>query len=289
MKTMVPKHFKYSIFIITAIFPIIANGQHIIAGITGSNEIYTDIADTTFIHQDTYQEYEQNYFLDIDNDGVNDFKIQLHEEFWASSPAAQHYNKRASIFPLHAASSLVTTDTTVCCIGCPNNLRKDVPILFNLGDTIHNSNNYTGSYASIWTDFWCDTYNSIIGDQYLGVKLQYSDTTILSWIHVDIQFQSLTLFDYSYATTSTIGLEENYLTNLSLYPNPTTKHFTIDLGDVKQDVKAILTNNLGQVILTEKYTSTNIINLDIDTPKGIYYLQLKTSNGEFITKKIIKE
>lgn len=82
-------------------------------------------------------------------------------------------------------------------------------------------------------------------------------------------------------------IEETNLTNFSLYPNPTTGNFTIDLGETFTDVKTTLTNSLGQVILTENYTLTNFINLDINTPKGIYFLQI-VSNGESKTIRIIK-
>jgi hypothetical protein len=77
-------------------------------------------------------------------------------------------------------------------------------------------------------------------------------------------------------------------TEIMFYPNPTKGIVTIDLGEVKQDVEATLTNSLGQIIVTENYSSTNFINIDIDTPKGIYFLQLEV-DGELITKKIIKE
>ena len=57
--------------------------QFIIAGVTGTNDIYTDIIDTTFEHTiivgDTYY---QNYNLDIDNDGTDDFNISLSERWW---------------------------------------------------------------------------------------------------------------------------------------------------------------------------------------------------------------
>lgn len=85
-----------------------------------------------------------------------------------------------------------------------------------------------------------------------------------------------------------VGLEENNLPEYSFYPNPTSSSFNIDLGKVKQGIKATLTNSLGQVILSENYTSTNFINIDIDAPNGIYFLKLEV-DGNIITKKIIKK
>jgi hypothetical protein len=85
-----------------------------------------------------------------------------------------------------------------------------------------------------------------------------------------------------------VGIEESSLSNISLYPNPTTGRATIDLEEIMQDIKATLTNSLGQVILTDNYTATNFINLDINAPKGVYFLNLEV-DGEVITKKIIKK
>ena len=88
---------------------------------------------------------------------------------------------------------------------------------------------------------------------------------------------------------SVVGITENSLSNLSLYPNPTSSNITIDLEEVNQDIKATLSNGLGQVILTQQFKSTDFINLDIDAPKGIYFLQIETTEGETKTIKVLKE
>jgi hypothetical protein len=87
---------------------------------------------------------------------------------------------------------------------------------------------------------------------------------------------------------STVGIEKNSLSNLTLYPNPTNGNITIDLGETKINVKAKLTNSVGQVVLTQNLGSTNFINLDLESSSGIYFLQIE-ADGEIITKKIIKQ
>ena len=67
-----------------------------------------------------------------------------------------------------------------------------------------------------------------------------------------------------------------------------TGTISIDLGEIKTNLTATLINNLGQVIFTQKFESTNFINFTIDAPNGIYFLQLQTKNGAVITRKIIK-
>lgn len=108
-----------------------------------------------------------------------------------------------------------------------------------------------------------------------------------NWTSIDAQTSFSTNCNNA-CSNNTVGLEENKSLNVSTYPNPTNGNFTIDIGKVKQDVIATLTNSLGQVVLTRNYTSTNFINLDIDAPIGIYFLQIE-NDGEVITKKIIKK
>jgi len=88
---------------------------------------------------------------------------------------------------------------------------------------------------------------------------------------------------------STTGINESVSDiNINVYPNPTNGSVHIDFKNTKSNVSIRLTNALGQVVLTKNYKSTNHINFDLDTPKGLYFLQIE-SDGEVITKKIIKE
>jgi hypothetical protein len=86
----------------------------------------------------------------------------------------------------------------------------------------------------------------------------------------------------------TTDIIENSFSELSIFPNPTIGKVNINLGEEKQDISLILTNSLGQVVLTDNYTSTSYISIDINAPNGIYFLYLE-SNGEVVTKKIVKE
>jgi hypothetical protein len=105
-----------------------------------------------------------------------------------------------------------------------------------------------------------------------------------NWTSIDPQ----TFFSTNCNNPCAVGIEENNLSKLSLYPNPTNSFVTIDLGETLTNVNTTLTNSLGQVILFLQFESTDFINLNIEAPTGIYFLQLE-SDGEVITKKIIKE
>jgi hypothetical protein len=114
----------------------------------------------------------------------------------------------------------------------------------------------------------------------------YSTT---NWIGSNFSFHIASSFSENCQNSCSVGINENYLTNFSIYPNPTTGSITIDLDEIKTNLEVTLTNNIGQVIFAKQFKSTNLINIDLNNLKGIYFLQLETENGEIITRKIVKE
>lgn len=110
----------------------------------------------------------------------------------------------------------------------------------------------------------------------------YSST---NWTIIDPQ----TSFSTNCPNPCLVSVKENNLINFSIYPNPTTGVINIDLGETLTNQIITLTNSLGQVVFSKRFGTTDFINLDIDTPKGIYFLQLQTEDGNVITKKIVKE
>jgi hypothetical protein len=49
----------------------------------------------------------------------------------------------------------------------------------------------------------------------------------------------------------------------------------IDLKETKSSINLRLTNVIWQIVSTKNYKSTNLINFILDTPKGVYFLNLK--------------
>ncbi len=86
-----------------------------------------------------------------------------------------------------------------------------------------------------------------------------------------------------------LGLDDNALINASLYPNPTTGNFTLNLGKTYEDLNINITNILGQVITYERFVNTNTIDLTIDGSPGIYFVNIITSQADLKTLKVIKE
>ena len=92
-------------------------------------------------------------------------------------------------------------------------------------------------------------------------------------------------------TPSSIN-ETTFNGNLSIYPNPTSGIFTIEMNDVEKDVYTIkITNVLGQKIFRISQSVNGVYkeNIDLSTfQKGVYLIQIKNSTTT-ITERIIVE
>ena len=74
-----------------------------------------------------------------------------------------------------------------------------------------------------------------------------------------------------------------------IYPNPTKGAVNIELREENGTwLHATLRNQLGQIVLSQKFENTDNISLDIEAPKGIYFLTLETEIGESKFIKVIK-
>ncbi len=90
-------------------------------------------------------------------------------------------------------------------------------------------------------------------------------------------------------TNIVLGTEDFTLNNISMYPNPSTGHFTIDLGREYTDVNVQITNMLGQLISSEKYASAKSIEKEITGGAGIYFVRVSTAKEGSNTLRIIKQ
>ncbi len=82
--------------------------------------------------------------------------------------------------------------------------------------------------------------------------------------------------------------ENNFSSELKLYPNPTNGNFVVDLGDNYNNPKIIITDLSGRIIQSNTYNKTHLVNLRLEAPAGVYLLIVE-SEDEKVTMKLIKE
>lgn len=108
-----------------------------------------------------------------------------------------------------------------------------------------------------------------------------------SELHIDSGHWGIGTSEYTFSTITGITDEGN-LNEINIYPNPATNSFTLTFDEINNSSIQIF-NLSGQVIYSNKMNSKT---LEIDTQKwnpGIYFLQLRTSDGKFTTKKLVIE
>ena len=108
--------------------------------------------------------------------------------------------------------------------------------------------------------------------------IAYSTAT---WTNVDAGFSFSTNCFTSVITTGNIP-------NLQVYPNPTPKALTVDLGTVHSSVNITISNTIGQKVQSADYTNTQSLDLNLDGLPGWYFIQIETDKGSK-TIKVLKQ
>lgn len=83
---------------------------------------------------------------------------------------------------------------------------------------------------------------------------------------------------------------ENYSSlNLTIYPNPSNGAFNINVPTYfKNELEVNVYSMTGQKIFTKNFSEKSVLNLDFEAESGLYFLELKDSNGHIARKQIIK-
>jgi len=85
--------------------------------------------------------------------------------------------------------------------------------------------------------------------------------------------------DTSYChTIRVLGIVENeFETDIKVFPNPTDKYININLGKVFSEFDVQVINLAGNVVLNRHYDQQKIISLNLrELPLGLYFIQIKT-------------
>jgi hypothetical protein len=88
------------------------------------------------------------------------------------------------------------------------------------------------------------------------------------------------------ANSTSIG--DYDLALVSLYPNPTTQYFSIDLGENHQSIKINITDISGRLVQSMNYANLDLLNFRLDEPAGVYLLMVESGDRKTVIR-LIKE
>lgn len=90
---------------------------------------------------------------------------------------------------------------------------------------------------------------------------------------------------YSFTTEAQLGVEENLIEGLVIYPNPTTSILNIEANNIIDSVQIF--NVLGQTLITESLNSAATLINTGDLSAGNYFVKI-TSQGMVTVKQFVK-
>ena len=126
------------------------------------------------------------------------------------------------------------------------------------------------------------------GTYYRGLRC-YEDT-IIGFVDSlpDSLFVGIPYLYFSTCDTTVVGVNEiNAVNDFSIYPNPTSNHFTIE--GINEQFTLSIYNSLGQLVYKENKVSDSSKMIDISSyNKGLFFIKIVVGD-EVITRKIIKE
>lgn len=92
---------------------------------------------------------------------------------------------------------------------------------------------------------------------------------------------------YIYKNNSDVGIVENsFGNNLLVYPNPTHGNFSIDLGAIYENSQIIITDIFGKLIESKTLEQSQILNLSLDEPAGIYFISVQAGYKKAVIRLV---
>jgi hypothetical protein len=85
-----------------------------------------------------------------------------------------------------------------------------------------------------------------------------------------------------YDLSDRLSLNNQEISKISLFPNPSKQQFTIQLQDGLQLKKVTIYDSLGKLV---KVVNTNVIST-LELSSGIYFIEIITNKGK-TTKKLV--
>lgn len=88
---------------------------------------------------------------------------------------------------------------------------------------------------------------------------------------------------------STSVSEGDFGAALKSYPNPTLGEVFVDLGQTYPEVQVLVRNALGQEVAFKRFRAVQVLRWHLDGPPGLYFAEVRSSDGKVAVVKMVKE
>lgn len=95
-------------------------------------------------------------------------------------------------------------------------------------------------------------------------------------------------FDTSTCINMTItGIEESYLTNFQMYPNPAKTEVFFNLEREYNLIDLKIINSLGQIVSNKQYYNTNQFKAKLNFDAGVYFIEIVCDENIHLKRKLL--
>jgi uncharacterized delta-60 repeat protein len=243
--------------------------------------LFEDVCDSYTLNSQTYTTtglYNQNFT----NIGGCDSILHLNLIVRYSSA----YTINANACNSYTLNALTYTNSGIYTQTLTNHFGCDSTINLNLvvdGNAIisQTGNTFTSSIADTYQWINCSAGNSVIA----GANNQtYTPNTSGSYAVITTENTCIDTSECS--SFISIGLENNDLSTISVYPNPTTGNITIDMGYDANVVTIELLDVLGRKLSSSVINQIELFNLEIPEKPGIYFISISSFEDNVIQRVI---
>ncbi len=234
----------------------------------------------------------QIFYLDINNDNINDFEFYAYE--YGSSGTFTFESSLTSMDSTYFVKTTILD--SVFYGGTWHPWPYDIVEQFDYGDTINNNYIYSTWDAIAYYydnpnwpfialyDYWIGA-----GYKYIGFKKIINGITYWGWIQIIVNdYANMTIKDYAFSD-NIVSIKEDLLKNhVQIFPNPTSD--IINIMNISINSYAI-SDYTGRKIINRQANmnfANSCYSIDVSKLKqGIYLLEINTDEGDK-TFKFIK-
>ncbi|MCH2020896.1 MAG: T9SS type A sorting domain-containing protein [Saprospiraceae bacterium] len=129
------------------------------------------------------------------------------------------------------------------------------------------------------------TFKSNNNPNLFCIQVDSTAYSLANWTNID----PASSFSTDCSTfSSTLNLP-GILTDITIFPNPTTKNLTLQLIEYQlQELDVQICNSMGQVVFERTYENAQQVELELKGAPGIYFVRVRTDEGEGVLT-VIKE
>jgi hypothetical protein len=278
------------LFLLALAYQSMSQNNLIIAGKADSTNIsHHFIPDSIVISIPALTAETDSFLLDVNKDGINDFKFLLTAPYGAMG--ATDYDCYIN--------GLNDNNIAYGFYDSCFNHRYDMARAFKYGDTINGNMSWVGSGYLVYKSWVINTYDCDFSyspdTAYIGLRVMSGSDYYYGWIRVADMFfdawSSTTLSISAYACEiNTEGCEDLQGQNnlAEIFPNPSKDMITIETTIPLKENNLTIYNLNGQEIIRQRLkdikTQIDLGNL----PTGIYILKIDSEGGAFVKKVLIE-